>query len=376
MVAAVNAFVGRSNHLSCFAYSLNLIVESVYKLESFCALCEKVRNIVKFFKNSVVYSDKLRSSQNCNPPLKPILDVRTRWNSLYYMLDRYVQLAPTIHQILVLDSKAPPIPTAQELETITTILEVLKLFEIATKEISGEQFVKVSKVIPIVKTLRAQMRNEMVKNGSNNDIVNKVKMVLNDQLTIRFKNIEENHIHALSCVLDPRFKNIAFSDPCAYARCLSWLRDMQSHEEVSEAQKDSDVEVVESPEKNDFWNHIRTLASGREGGRATQQRESISEYIHCKLLPVNADPLYFWKENKVKYPFLSKTALRYLVIPATSVPSERLVSKAGFTLAKTSRLAGKRLDKLLFLADCTEEEWGFLRGFFAFNMFTDIQLIF
>ncbi|XP_017475565.1 PREDICTED: zinc finger BED domain-containing protein 4-like [Rhagoletis zephyria] len=212
MVAAVNSFVGRSSHLSCFAHSFNLVVETVYKLEPFCALTEKIRNVVKFFKNSVVYSDKLRSAQSCNSPKKPVLDVRTRWNSLYYMLDRYVELAPVIHQILLLDSKAPHLPTALELKTIEEILDVLKPFEIATKEISGENFVTVSKVIPIVKTLRAQMRNEMLKNASS-DLVLKMKTLLNNQLTTRFKNIEDNHILALSCVLDPRFKNIAFLEP-------------------------------------------------------------------------------------------------------------------------------------------------------------------
>lgn len=63
------------------------------------------RQILKL-KNSVIQSDKLRKIQNdsgvpegCNK--KFILDVKMRWNSLYYMIDRYVDMSKIATQLLL-----------------------------------------------------------------------------------------------------------------------------------------------------------------------------------------------------------------------------------------------------------------------------------
>lgn len=67
-----------------------MIVDSSLKNTStaITSIIDKVRNIVKWVKNSVIQSDKLRQIQidsgvpeGCTK--KFILDVKTRWNSLY-----------------------------------------------------------------------------------------------------------------------------------------------------------------------------------------------------------------------------------------------------------------------------------------------------
>jgi hypothetical protein len=60
--------------------------------------------------------------------------------------------------------------------------------------------------------------------------------------------------------------------------------------------------------------------------------------------------LKWWKNNKEKYPKLYLLSRRYLCIPATSVPSERVFSAAGEILSKKrSRLTPDHLDMLIFL---------------------------
>jgi hypothetical protein len=41
------------------------------------------------------------------------------------------------------------------------------------------------------------------------------------------------------------------------------------------------------------------------------------------------NPLEWWKSNGKRFPILSEMAIRYLCIPATSAPAERVFSSAG-----------------------------------------------
>lgn len=63
-----------------------------------------------------------------------------------------------------------------------------------------------------------------------------------------------------------------------------------------------------------------------------------------------ADPLKYWQERRVVYPNLTVMAKKYLCMPATSVPCERIFSKAGEVYSKTrNRLNAKTAEQLLFL---------------------------
>ena len=62
------------------------------------------------------------------------------------------------------------------------------------------------------------------------------------------------------------------------------------------------------------------------------------------------DPLQWWKKYSSLMPKLSKVAKKYLIIPATSVPAERVFSKAGeLVSARRARLKKSNVDMLLFL---------------------------
>jgi len=78
----------------------------------------------------------------------------------------------------------------------------------------------------------------------------------------------------------------------------------------------------------------------------------MNTYISEPPISRSQCPLAWWAGNKGKYPAVAAVARRMLSVPATSVTSERLFSKAGDVLTKKrNRLAPGKADRLLFLMD-------------------------
>lgn len=79
---------GKIFHCRCAAYVLNLIVQ-----EGFSAISSAIKNTresVKYLKSSQAQKERFEKMiKQVGIPLKkhPSLDVVTRWNSTYYMLD-------------------------------------------------------------------------------------------------------------------------------------------------------------------------------------------------------------------------------------------------------------------------------------------------
>lgn len=84
----------------------------------------------------------------------------------------------------------------------------------------------------------------------------------------------------------------------------------------------------------------------------------LNLYLKSSVARLSDNPLHLWKDMKSVYPILSNIAIKYLSTVATSVPSERLCSKAGLTLSnQRNRLTPKHLNKLLFLQSLDDTLW-------------------
>lgn len=95
------------------------------------------------------------------------------------------------------------------------------------------------------------------------------------------------------------------------------------------------------------------LVKMQVGNRNTLQlvKNEVTAYKAVSCISVNSDPLLWWKTNEPIYPLTAKLAKRYLAIPATSVPSERVFSTAGeIVTARRFALTADNVDKLIFPA--------------------------
>lgn len=272
------------------------------------------------------------------------------------MLERYVQLRSIVNEILLENARAPEILSAQENNILQKIMLILHPFEFVTKDMCGEKYITSSKVIPTVNCLRHQIQNIKAQ-GEDKAIIEQLKQQTIKEINDRFRTVEQNHILAISTLLDPRFKNIHFTDSNACARAISFIRRTVNASDSpcpSANSSESDSEVM------DFWSQHKQLAHARRQRRIEGEKDEVGLYLANQVSPLKSDPLHAWEDMKSVFPRLYNLAKKYLIIPATSVPSERLFSRAGAIITESrNRLTGSRLDKILFMSDCPEDDWNF-----------------
>ena len=117
--------------------------------------------------------------------------------------------------------------------------------------------------------------------------------------------------------------------------------------------------------QDDFWGdydeevlrHSATQSNQDiAGGIPVQLRQYLDRPAVDRV--ANPDPLIAWAPFKSEYKAMYSVAQEYLIILATSIPSERLFSHAGLIAsAIKSRMSPKHLEMLVFLRSCDETLW-------------------
>ena len=103
-----------------------------------------------------------------------------------------------------------------------------------------------------------------------------------------------------------------------------------------------------------LWADFDELVSKQQTKQNSKKLEIEIELKKLKSLPNlsrKENPLEWWENTgKTLFPSLYITAIKYLIIPATSVPSERIFSVAGSILTKKrNRLGAKNVNTILKL---------------------------
>ena len=70
----------------------------------------------------------------------------------------------------------------------------------------------------------------------------------------------------------------------------------------------------------------------------------LNAYTRVQQVPLDTDPLMWWKQHVQEFPHLVRMVRQNLVVPATSVSPERLFSSVGFV---KSDFRGRLLDSTL-----------------------------
>ncbi|XP_066585542.1 E3 SUMO-protein ligase ZBED1-like [Prorops nasuta] len=352
---AVKDAFGESKHLSCFAHSLNLIPTKVIESKEISFICKKVKCIVTYFKKSVAAMDNLRSISD----LKLIQSIETRWNSTHDMFERFVELFDKVSSVLLKFPAAPIMVTAKELQILKEFIVLLKPFKEATNIISGESYLTASKVIPIVNTLKTALNDSR----PTTETANEMKKLLLEQFELRFSNIEEEPIFGFATILDPRFKSIHFRDKTTISKITNEITAIL-HNSTSNKENEDNLLTHINISYDHFWSYHQTLVHQlKSKEKHTFKENKISEdlryYLNYPPIEMDTCPIQYWSANNSG---LNKLGRKYLAAIASSVPCERLFSKAGRIVTESrNRLNSEHLHQLLFLGSLPFEDWIFYR---------------
>lgn len=350
------------HHHPCVAHTLNLSInEAINDNSDINQILKKCRTIVGHFKHNSNATEKLKDFQlqmNLSP-LKVKQDVPTRWNSSLIMMERLVNIKAPLSATMSTLPQAPNYLNESEWEIILDSTHILKPFQIMTAELlSGEKYPTLSVVIPLIRGLQHNLRNLKTKTDIGDVFRNMLMGIVSRRLGI----LESNKIVAKATFLDPRFKKTAFDLLENASNAQKWVSGelkmiiSKNTEMKNEMNTTVSTTAHSSNSTNDatksLWEHfdnkvvqVKTTLSPN-----ITSALMIRQYLDMPLLDRRKNPLEFWKQHKHTLPDLYKMQLKYLCIPATSVPSERVFSKTGLmTNDHRNKLSPKILDYIIFL---------------------------
>lgn len=367
MINAINSTFGNRKHIPCMAHILaHVVPDSLKTIYPITEIITKVKSIVTLVKRSVVATDELvrlqkRDGRTDGTILKFKQEVSTRWNSTFYMIERFLKLREYIYPVILKCPTSPEMITHDEFDVLTDVIKILQPIELVTREISGDLYPTCNIIIPLIRCMTKVINDciPLTNYGIN------LKECILLEIERRFRDIERIQILTIATILDPRFKKIHFNQPIAVSSAISYINTLM--QDATNTNQNSTctktTPIMKCNETGTLWNFhdnlvaSSTLTRDEPGGINVELRQ----YLNQPVIPRHNDPLKYWQTLKHAYPMLFNIAIKYLAVTATSVPSERLFSKAGIIKSDIrNRLTPNRLNMLLFLGSLNREDWGFI----------------
>lgn len=322
--------------IPCMAHSIDFIVRSAIKKGN---IFHKVLKISEFFQKNPLASNHLESLQQKQEQnsLKLKKENQSTWISTFHMFQRTLDLQKVINETISTNYSEDLEPiNDEEIQVLSKLCEILQYFEFTTLELSSEKKVLISEVILIINSLILRCKKFIATNGT----AESVECLLKG-LETHYKNMEFNPIYGESTVLDPRFKNLGFTNQSAF----------QSHSMKIKSRIKSPVRLlIESidDEPHPIYEYFDNIP--KDLAVEIEHNSEWVRYMEEPFLHRSLDPLEWWERKKHAYTGLYEIVLQRFSVPVTSVPAERLFSKADQSVTYLRNgLQGGKVSKIVFL---------------------------
>lgn len=362
-------------HVRCNAHILNLIVKE--GLDEQIEPISRIRNAVKYVKSSPSRFDSFKSyveKVKINTHGLLSLDVETRWNSTYTMLDTAVNFEKAFARMYVDDHKYQKYcllsglkghPSTNDWKDVKAFIKFLNIFYQSTLKFSGSSYVTSNLFFHEF----FNVRSSIIKYSYSDDLI---LIDMAERMKLKFdkywENIEKpenlNMLLFTAIVLDPRYKMryVNFILSKSYGPLLGKL-------------KSDKVRGVLDRLYNHYNDSLAETSTGNVGGDANmmgevdilqsqwekhleeeeniEKKSELDRYLVDNVeKPKDFNILAWWKASSGRYPIVSKIARDVLSIPVSTVASESAFSTGGRILdSYRSSLSPKTVEALI----CTQQ---------------------
>jgi hypothetical protein len=367
-------FTPENGHVRCMAHILNLACQSVLKslnsegstvtedylfnegdplrpgvrvtplasLTGYAAAMTKTRRIIAKFRNSSKLRKALsqvidwKFSQLSSWTL--ILDCPTRWSSTADMLHVFISLWPAVKTVMEGASPSykfsPLMLGAYEVEELEELLNVFRIFKVATLQISGQTYPTISWVLPFFVQVMTQLEERAQEHGEDTELGEACSAAWR-KMSHYYTDSDTKSYLATATILDPRYRFGVFDNlewtfaekENAFECFTQQFRLYQARyvEEIAAstaASIEGDAQSQQHPRPTDTGkgaapkrrklahpdDDIALLSTGLfyvEEEDAAPDAE-IAAYQDERRLKADANPLDFWRFNSSRYPVLSR----------------------------------------------------------------------
>ncbi|XP_039520167.1 E3 SUMO-protein ligase ZBED1-like [Pimephales promelas] len=352
--------------IGCFAHTLNLAAQKIYKIASIDKWAARIRAVVVWFKRSSMSKTVLTEKQNLLglPQHSLILDVKTRWNSLYLMIERFMEQYPAI-QAAALDPRLRKALSKDNLDRVKDedfhkaeeFVQLMKILYTSTLCVSCEKNATCGQILPILQKLE----DHFTVKDEDTMFVASIKEKVWENLSQRYQNDDIQAFLHEATAMDPRFKGRTVSD-ATWDRLRKKAVDSDTvtgpaglehtdteHQQKEESSEGESVEMETIPSLHKTRSALEELFSEEDrklrltiqqntSALTLSERVDLEVELYKSLPPITMaeDPVMWWWEKRAILPLLTNVATSYLCAQASSTPSERVFSTAGNTLSQES----------------------------------------
>ncbi|XP_073154092.1 zinc finger BED domain-containing protein RICESLEEPER 2-like [Henckelia pumila] len=396
-----NVLGGKYLHMRCIAHIVKLIVQDGLKGKDKHVAISRIRGAVRYVRNSparhkrfceFVEIEKIDTKKLLS------LDVLTRWNSTYLMLESAVSLKRAFDSYAdtdlsyVNDLSKPPydgIPLEFDWERASLLLKFLGHFYKLTLAISGSLYVTSNTVFHEISSVDMLLKHWLI---SDDFELSEMSRKMKDKFDKYWGSIEKmNMIFYYAVILDPRHKLefIEFSFDIMYNEIMKCA---MMKEKVKNGMQEMFYDyklrygIPGSPtasalgstsfskdSQSDNFMTSRTYLKDefrkyKLGGKKEHVKSELEKYLgeDPEDCDESFDILQWWKVNSPRFPILSRMARDVLAVPVSTVASESTFSTGGRVLdAFRSSLSPRIVQSLVCAQDwlrmdskpiCVEED--------------------